>query len=271
MPWGEFPNAPFAASTPCSANAPEVDAASCAPKGRLGAAGHAKGISRCEPAGSDQAVPVCGPMSPAGKSSVFFRAAIPGSAGEYVVLMGSPRSPRRESERRSAGRGQDLQRRARQRGRHRDARSRRARASRNWAKPPRRSLMFIANTAEEKGLLGSYYFAPSSDVVSIGQYRGRSVDLDMPLLLYDFTDIVAFGADHSTVGAAVADAIASQRHQAVARPRARSRCSFVRSDHYSFVKAGVPAVSLDLGAGGARRRKRPRISSPTTITASATT
>ena len=71
-------------------------------------------------------------------------------------------------------------------------------------KRPRRSVIFMANTGEEKGLLGaSYYIAhptvPARQIIA-------AVDLDMPLLTYDFTDIVAFGADHSTVARTVAQA-----------------------------------------------------------------
>src|SRR5690606_30618448 len=66
------------------------------------------------------------------------------------------------------------------------------------AEAPRRSVMFLAVTAEEKGLLGADYFAhnptvPMSQIVA-------NVNLDMPVLLYDFADVIAFGANHSTLG-----------------------------------------------------------------------
>src|SRR4029077_17162848 len=62
---------------------------------------------------------------------------------------------------------------------------------------PRRSLLFVANTAEEKGLLGAEFFAhyPTIPIDRIT----ASIDLAMPMLLYDFTDVVAFGASHSTL------------------------------------------------------------------------
>src|SRR5262249_25395238 len=62
---------------------------------------------------------------------------------------------------------------------------------------PRRSILLIANTAEEKGLLGAEYFAhyPTVPIDSIA----AAIDLDMPMLLYDFTDVVAYGATHSTL------------------------------------------------------------------------
>jgi peptidase M28-like protein len=122
-------------------------------------------------------------------------------------------------------------------------------------KPARRSVLFIANTGEEYGLLGANYFAshptvPAQSIVGL-------VDLDMPLLLYDFTDVVAFGADHSTTGRAVAAAGASM-HIGLAPDPMPQETLFVRSDHYPFVKAGVPAVFLMTGQanGGAQSWRR---------------
>lgn len=111
-------------------------------------------------------------------------------------------------------------------------------------KPPRRSVMFIANTGEEFGLLGASYFSthptvPAQQIVGL-------VDLDMPLLLYDFTDVVAFGAEHSTTARAVAAAGASMKIAVSPDPMPQETL-FVRSDHYPFVKRGVPAVFLMTG------------------------
>lgn len=112
---------------------------------------------------------------------------------------------------------------------------------------PRRSVLFIAVTAEEVGLLGSEYFAfnptvPKGSIVA-------NVNLDMPVLTYAFEDVVAIGADHSSVGEVVAQAAASQGVKVVPDTMPEENF-FVRTDHYSFVKAGIPAVSLDLGPGG---------------------
>lgn len=111
-------------------------------------------------------------------------------------------------------------------------------------KRPRRSVMFIANTGEELGLLGASYFA-SHPTVPAEQIVGL-VDLDMPLLLYDFTDVIAFGAEHSTIARAVAQAGASMRVSVSPDPMP-DESLFVRSDHYPFVKRGVPAVFLMTG------------------------
>ena len=119
-------------------------------------------------------------------------------------------------------------------------------------KRPRRSILFIANTGEEKGLLGADYFAwhptvPIKQIVA-------AVDLDMPLLTYDFTDVVAFGADHSTVARTVAQA-ARGMGIAVSPDPMPEQSIFVRSDHYQFVRRGVPAILLFTGyANGGKAR-----------------
>ncbi|WP_137861646.1 MULTISPECIES: M20/M25/M40 family metallo-hydrolase [unclassified Sphingomonas] len=114
-------------------------------------------------------------------------------------------------------------------------------------KAPRRSILFVAVTAEEQGLVGSEYFA-ANPVVPRGSIVA-DVNLDMPILTYDFVDLVAYGADRSTLGRIVEAAAAAEGVKLVPDPTPEE-ASFVRSDHYSFVKAGIPAVSLDLGPGG---------------------
>jgi hypothetical protein len=116
-------------------------------------------------------------------------------------------------------------------------------------KPPRRSVLFIANTGEEQGLLGAAYFAAHPTVPGP---IDAVVDLDMPLLLYDFTDVVAFGADHSTMARAVAKAGASLGI-AVSPDPMPAETLFVRSDHYPFARRGVPGVFLMTGWGNGGR------------------
>jgi len=128
-------------------------------------------------------------------------------------------------------------------------------AARHFAdagKKPRRSVLFMANTGEERGLLGaSYYIAHPT--VSAKQIVA-AVDLDMPLLLYDFTDIVAFGADHSTVARTVAQA-ARGMGIAVGPDPMPEQTIFVRSDHYQFVRGGVPAILLFTGYANGGKAK----------------
>lgn len=113
-------------------------------------------------------------------------------------------------------------------------------------KAPRRSVLFVAVTGEEYGLLGAGYLA-AHPTVPADQIVGL-VNLDMPLLLYDFTDVVAFGAEHSTIAKAVATAGASMKVGVAADPMPEETL-FVRSDHYPFVRQGIPSVFLMTGYG----------------------
>ncbi len=119
-----------------------------------------------------------------------------------------------------------------------------ARAFSQTGKRPRRSILFVALTAEEDGLIGSEYLA-RYPVVGSGKVVA-DVNLDMPILLYDFQDVVAFGAEHSTLGPIVARAAAKMGVALSPDPMPEEQL-FLRSDHYSFVKAGVPSVFLVTG------------------------
>jgi Zn-dependent M28 family amino/carboxypeptidase len=110
--------------------------------------------------------------------------------------------------------------------------------------PPRRSVLFLAVTAEEKGLVGSEYFAQNPTVPA--EQLAAVVNLDMPLLLYDFGDVIAFGAEHSTLGDTVRQA-AEQAGVALTPDPFPEQNLFVRSDHYRFVQQGVPSVFLVTG------------------------
>lgn len=112
---------------------------------------------------------------------------------------------------------------------------------------PKRSLLFVAVTAEEKGLIGSDYFAVHPTVAK--ENVVANVNLDMPILTYRFVDLVAFGADRSSIGPAVAAATKARGFALVPDP-APEEADFVRTDHYSFVRQGVPSVSLNPGPGG---------------------
>ncbi|CAN5216714.1 M20/M25/M40 family metallo-hydrolase [soil metagenome] len=109
---------------------------------------------------------------------------------------------------------------------------------------PRRSLMFAAVTAEEKGLLGSDYLArhpvfADREIVAV-------INLDMPLVLYDFADVIAFGAEHSTLSEAVRKAAAAFDTELSPDPFPEESI-FVRSDHYNFVKQGIPSIFVVTG------------------------
>ncbi|MFC7291404.1 M20/M25/M40 family metallo-hydrolase [Hirschia litorea] len=109
---------------------------------------------------------------------------------------------------------------------------------------PRRTILFTVVTAEEKGLLGAQYFVqnPTIDRERIV----ANVNLDMPVLTYDFTDVVAFGGERSTMKSAIEDAI-TEFGVTLGEDPFPSQGLFTRSDHYRFVEAGVPSVFLATG------------------------
>ena len=113
---------------------------------------------------------------------------------------------------------------------------------------PKRSILFAAVTAEEKGLLGAQYLA-KNPVVGNGKVVGV-VNLDMPILTYDFQDVIAFGAEHSTLGPIIERAAGGMGVKLAPDPDPE-QSNFVRSDHYRFVQEGVPSVFLVTGPGGA--------------------
>jgi Zn-dependent M28 family amino/carboxypeptidase len=119
-----------------------------------------------------------------------------------------------------------------------------ARLFRASGKAPKRSLLFLIDTAEEKGLIGAGYFAANPTVPKSA--IAADVDLDMPILTYDFTDVVAFGADRSSIGPVVKKAAAGMKIGLSPDPMP-DQGIFTRSDHFRFVEQGVPAVFLITG------------------------
>ena len=110
--------------------------------------------------------------------------------------------------------------------------------------PTRRSLLFIFVTAEESGLLGSAYFAqtptvPAAQIVA-------NLNVDGGNLLGRTRDLNVLGDTKSSLGPQLAAMVRPQgmRISADLHPEAGH---FYRSDHFSFAKAGIPAVSIGAG------------------------
>jgi Zn-dependent M28 family amino/carboxypeptidase len=119
-----------------------------------------------------------------------------------------------------------------------------ARAYTTLPTPPRRSILFLIVTAEEWGLLGSDYFAenptvPRSSIVA-------NFSLDMPFLFHPLHDIVPYGAEHSSMGESVA-AAADHLGLAIGPDPIPEQVLFIRSDHFSFIRRGIPALFLKSG------------------------
>src|SRR5437764_6969343 len=109
---------------------------------------------------------------------------------------------------------------------------------------PKRSVRFIALTGEEKGEQGSEYFV-HFPAVPKGQLIA-DVNMDMFLMIYPVGDIVPLGGEHSSLGA-MAAAAARESGFDVSPDPSPEEVRFIRSDQYSFVKAGIPAIHLKPG------------------------
>jgi Zn-dependent M28 family amino/carboxypeptidase len=110
--------------------------------------------------------------------------------------------------------------------------------------PPRRSILFLFVTAEEWGLLGSDYFVRNPTVPRDGLVANFS--LDMPFLYHRLLDVVPYGAQHSTLSEPVTRAAGHLGIQLATDP-IPEQVLFIRSDHYSFVRQGIPALFIKSG------------------------
>lgn len=108
---------------------------------------------------------------------------------------------------------------------------------------PKRSIAFVALAGEEESLLGSAAFAnqPPFDGPIVA-----NINVDGGAETVPVKDVVAFGAEHSSLGAIAQQAAALLQMKLSPDPMPEEG-SFIRSDQYSFVRAGVPALQLDLG------------------------
>ena len=108
----------------------------------------------------------------------------------------------------------------------------------------RRSMLFLAVTAEEKGLLGSKYFA--SDPTVAPRAIVANINTDMFLPLYPLKKLTIYGMDESDLGGD-AEAVAQSLGVLPQRDPEPKRNVFIRSDQYSFIRRGVPALALKVG------------------------
>ena len=119
-----------------------------------------------------------------------------------------------------------------------------ARAFASLPTPPRRSILFLIATAEEWGLLGSDYFAENPTVPRSSLVANFS--LDMPFLFHPLLDIVPYGAEHSTMSRSVG-AAAEHLGLTLGPDPIPEQVLFIRSDHFSFVRRGIPALFIKSG------------------------
>jgi Zn-dependent M28 family amino/carboxypeptidase len=118
-----------------------------------------------------------------------------------------------------------------------------ARAMHDSAAKPRRSILFLTVTAEEKGLLGSEYFASHPSVKGA---MVADINMDMPLPLFPLKYLEVQGLGESTLGDDVT-AVAEDAGVATQADKQPDHVRFIRSDQYSFIKKGVPSLAFKFG------------------------
>ena len=109
---------------------------------------------------------------------------------------------------------------------------------------PKRSILFAVFTAEEKGLLGSRFYAkhptiPESAILA-------DLNSDMPMPIFPLHKLHVQGLEQSTL-ADDARTVGAARGITIAADPEPDRNSFIRTDQYSFVQAGVPALAFKFG------------------------
>ena len=109
---------------------------------------------------------------------------------------------------------------------------------------PARSLLFLAVTGEEKGELGSRYFAAHPTVPARSIVANVNTDMFLPLI--PLKELMVLGLDESDLGGDIR-AVADAMHLQVQADPEPQRSRFTRSDQYSFIRAGIPALAMKVG------------------------
>jgi hypothetical protein len=109
---------------------------------------------------------------------------------------------------------------------------------------PKRSLLFLFVTAEEKGLLGSKYFAAHPTVPKSSIIADLNTDMFLPII--PLKVLTVQGLAESDLGDDAREA-AKQLGVEVQPDPEPLRNAFVRSDQYSFIRQGIPSLSMSVG------------------------
>jgi Zn-dependent M28 family amino/carboxypeptidase len=107
----------------------------------------------------------------------------------------------------------------------------------------KRSIVFLAVTGEEKGELGSAFFAAHPPL------QGRIIadlNMDMFLPLFPLKWLEVQGLNESTLGSVITE-VAKATGVKVQADKEPNRNRFIRSDQYSFIKKGVPSLAFKFG------------------------
>ena len=108
----------------------------------------------------------------------------------------------------------------------------------------KRSIAFVAVTAEEKGLLGSRYFATKPTVPAGSLVANLNTDMFLPL--FPMKSLIVAGLDESDLATDLRK-VAKQTGIEVMPDPEPERNAFTRSDQYSFIRRGIPALSFKVG------------------------
>jgi Zn-dependent M28 family amino/carboxypeptidase len=108
----------------------------------------------------------------------------------------------------------------------------------------KRSVLFVWVTAEEKGLLGSRYFATHPTVPRNAMVADINTDMFLPI--FPLKVLTVYGLDESDLGDTVRQVAERQGIQVQPDPEPL-RNSFIRSDQYSFIRQGIPALAMKVG------------------------
>jgi len=122
-----------------------------------------------------------------------------------------------------------------------------ARALAKLTVAPRRSIVFLAVTGEETGLLGSDYFVNNSSIPKTSMVV--NVNVDMPQLMFPMTTITTFGAERTSFEKPAAAEVALEGFEALPDPYPDADGEIGRSDHYSFAVQGIPFIWMAEGVG----------------------
>jgi len=122
-----------------------------------------------------------------------------------------------------------------------------ARAYADMRNRPARTLLFIATTAEEQGLLGSLHFTNRRNLFIYPGRMAADINLDGISALGETRDFVFLGADRSPeLSEFVAEGAPALEYVSKPDPHPE-KGSFYRSDHFNFARIGVPSISLKNG------------------------
>ncbi|WP_053333595.1 subclass B3 metallo-beta-lactamase [Gemmatimonas phototrophica] len=108
----------------------------------------------------------------------------------------------------------------------------------------KRTLAFVAVTAEEKGLLGSRWFAAHPSLGTSTIVANLNTDMFLPLI--PLKGVFAYGYEESDLADDL-DAVVRERGIAVLPDPEPQENRFVRSDQYSFIRRGIPALAFKVG------------------------